>query len=150
LKIYADTSFLALIYLAQPDSKKALALLQAFRDPLPFTPLHRHELRNGIRLAVFRKEIDAAQRKAIFLDLESDLKDGILTHVPIPWTDAFREAEELGDTYNEAMGVRATDLLHVGLAMALGLKEFLTFDFRQAEIAKAGGLKVWPKNFPSS
>jgi predicted nucleic acid-binding protein len=142
LKTYADTSFLVRLYLTQSDSQKALAFMRDFRDPLPFTPLHRHELRNALRLAVFRKEIDAERRKAAFLDIESDLQDGILAHVPIAWTNAFREAEQLGNDHTETMGVRGVDLLHVGIAQALGVKEFLTFDSRQAGLAKIAGFKV--------
>jgi hypothetical protein len=82
LKTYADTSFLVRIYLTQSDSPKALAFMRGFRDPLPFTPLHHHELRNAIRLAVFRKEIDAARRKAAFEDIESDLGEGISSICP--------------------------------------------------------------------
>ena len=144
MKTYANTSFLARIYLTQSDSPKALALMRGFRDPLPFTPLHRHELRNALRLAVFRKEIDAVRRKLAFQDIESDLEDGILAHTPIPWTDAFRDAENLGAAHTEDMGVRAIDLLHAGIALTLGAKEFLTFDIRQAAFAKAAGLKVKP------
>ena len=142
MKAYADTSFLVRLYLTQSDSQKALAFMRDFRDPLPYTPLHRHELRNAFRLAVFRKEIDAARRQAAFLDIESDLEDGILAHVPVAWTNAFREAEQLGDDHTERTGVRGMDLLHVGIARALGLKEFLTFDARQAQLAKAVGFKV--------
>jgi hypothetical protein len=40
--------------------------------------------------------------------------------------------------------VRSFDLLHVGMAVALGATEFLTFDARQAALAKAAGLKVKP------
>ena len=116
--------------------------MRGFRDPLPFTPLHRHELRNALRLAIFRKEIDAERCKAAFLDIESDLQDGILGHVSIPWTNAFREAEQLGNGHTETMGVRGVDLLHVGIAQALGMKQFLTFDSRQAELAIAVGFKV--------
>jgi hypothetical protein len=47
--------------------------MRDFRDPLPFTPLHRHELKNALRLAVFRKEIDAKRRKAAFADIDSDV-----------------------------------------------------------------------------
>jgi predicted nucleic acid-binding protein len=142
LKTYADTSFLVRLYLTQTDSHKALAFMRDFREPLPFTPLHRHELRNAIRLAVFRKEIDAERRKAAFLDMESDLEEGILTHVPIAWTNAFREADEIGRAHTETLGVRAVDLLHVGVAQTLGAREFLTFDGRQAEIARTVGFKV--------
>jgi hypothetical protein len=38
--------------------------------------------------------------------------------------------------------VRSSDLLHVGLALTLKATEFLTFDVRQASLAKAAGLKV--------
>ena len=144
MKTYADTSFLVRIYLTQSGSPKALAYMRDLRDPLPFTPLHRHELRNALRLAVFRDEIDAARRKLAFQDIESDLEDGILAHAPIPWTDAFRDAERLGAAHTEVMGVRAIDLLHAGIALKFGATEFLTFDTRQAALAKAAGLKVKP------
>ena len=116
--------------------------MRDFREPLLFTPLHRHELRNALRLAVFRKEIDAGRRNAAFEDIDSDLADGIFTHGPIRWTDAFREAEELGKTYTETLGIRGVDLLHVGIALTLGAKRFLTFDARQGELAKAAGLNL--------
>jgi len=139
---YADTSFLARAYTPHPDSRKVLTWLQHARASLPFTPLHRHELRNAIRLRVFRGEITAEQRKLAFQELESDLADGILAHTPIPWTDTFRQAEDLGALHTEKLGVRSFDLLHVGLALALSATEFLTCDTRQAALAKAAGLKV--------
>ena len=52
---YADTSFLVRAYTPHADSQKALAWLQHAREPLPFTALHRHELRNAIRLRVPQK-----------------------------------------------------------------------------------------------
>jgi predicted nucleic acid-binding protein len=130
------------IYLTQSDSQRALAFMRVFREPLPFTPLHRHELRNALRLAVFRKEIDTARRQEAFADIESDLDEGILTHVPIAWTNAFREAEQLGEDHTEKLGVRGMDLLHVGVSQVLGVKRFLTFDSRQADLARAAGLDV--------
>jgi predicted nucleic acid-binding protein len=141
---YADTSFLVRAYTPHADSQKALTWLQNAREPLPFTPLHRHELRNAIRLRVFRGEITAEQRKLAFQEIESDLADNILAHTPIPWTDAFRESEDLAAIHTEKLGVRSFDLLHVGLALALKATEFLTCDTRQASLAKAAGLKVKP------
>ena len=141
---YADTSFLARIYTPHADSAKALAWMQRAMQALPLTPLHRHELRNAIRLRVFRGEITAEQRKDAFREIESDLADNILSHTPIPWTDTFREAENLAAAHTEALGVRSIDLLHVGLAVTLKATEFLTFDTRQAVLAKAAGFKVRP------
>ena len=141
---YADTSFLVAVYSPESDSPKALRVMQRLTEPLPFTPFHRHELRTGIRLRVFRGEITAEHRTAAFRDMDSDLEDNILVHTPAPWTDAFREAERLANAHTEKMGVRSFDLLHVGLALALGATEILTFDARQAALAKAAGLKVKP------
>lgn len=141
---YADTSFLARIYTPHTDSAKALAWMQRATEALPFTPLHRHELRNAIRLRVFRGEITADQRKEAFREVDADLADNILTHTGIPWTDAFREAENLAAAHAESLGVRSFDLLHVGLALTLGATQFLTFDTRQGTLAKAAGLKVRP------
>ncbi len=141
---YADTSFLVRIYAPHAESPAALGWMQRAVAPLPFTPLHRHEFRNGIRLRVFRKEITAAQRDAAFREMDSDLEDSVLVHTPVPWTEAFRHAEQLAAAHTESLGVRSFDLLHVGLALALGATEFLTFDNRQASLAKAAGLKVKP------
>jgi len=118
--------------------------MQRATEPLPFTALQRHELRNAVRLRVFRGEITAEQRKEAFREIDSDLADGILAHTTIPWTDAFREAESLAATHTERFGVRSFDLLHVALAVTLGATEFLTFDTRQAALARAAGLKVKP------
>jgi len=141
---YADTSFLAHVYTPHAHSQKGLLWLQRAREPLPFSPLHRHELRNAIRLRVFRGEITPEQRKLAFQEIESDLADSILTHTPIPWTDTFRECEALAAAHTEKLGVRGIDLLHVGLALALEATEFLTYDTRQAALAKVAGLKVKP------
>src|SRR6266581_6767306 len=138
---YADTSFLVRIYTPHADSHQALAWMQRAREPLPFTPFHRHELRNGIRLRVFRGEISVEQRNAALRELDSDLEENILAHTSIRWTDTFREAEQLASAHTERLGVRSFDLLHVALALTLGATEFLTFDGRQVALAKAAGLK---------
>lgn len=139
---YADTSFLARAYTPHADSMKVLVWLQKAREPLPFTLLHRLELRNAIRLRVFRGEITAEQRKLALQEIESDLADNILAHTPIPWTDTFRASEDLADSHTEKLGVRSIDLLHVALAITLKATEFLTCDERQASLARSAGLKV--------
>jgi len=118
--------------------------MQRAVDPLPFTPLHRHELRNGIRLRTFRKEISPEQREEAFHCIDTDIEESILVHHAIPWTEAFREAELLAAAHTETLGVRGIDLLHVGIARALSRTEFLTFDLRQAVLARAAGFRVKP------
>jgi len=141
---YADTSFLVALYSPEVDTMKALSWIQRATDPLPFTPFHRHELRTALRLRVFRGQLTPEQRKEAFREIESDLADNVISHTAIPWTDAFREAEAIAESHAEALGVRSLDLLHVGIALSLGGKQFLTFDSRQAQLATVAGLKVKP------
>ena len=144
MKTYADTSFLVSLYLFDTHTEKANALMKRQSEPLPFTPLHRHEFRNAIRLAVWRKELDVAQKREIFRLIELDLKEGFLLHQPVAWSDAFREAERIGESQTEATGLRATDLLHLGAAFALEASGFLTFDATQRKAATGAGLKCKP------
>ena len=142
--MYADTSFLVAVYSPGAESMKALAFMQRLTEPLPFTPLHRHELRTGIRLRVFRREITPEQRQAAFNDIDSDLDGNILAHRNVPWTDTFREAENLAGVHVETLGVRSFDLLHVAIALALKATSFVTFDLRQAALATAAGFELKP------
>jgi predicted nucleic acid-binding protein len=144
LKTYADTSFLVSLYLPDTHTDKANAWMKRKAAPLPLTPLHRHELRNAVRLAVWRKDLNGAQRREIFRLIELDLKEGFLLHQPVAWNDAFREAERIGETQTEAMGLRATDLLHLGIAFTLEADEFLSFDATQRKAAAGAGLRCKP------
>lgn len=145
MKAYADSSFLGALYLPQQSSAKAIAIVERYGQALPFTPWHRLEVRNAIRLAVFQRVIDAVQAKAQLRQLEQDLKEeALLTHTPIDWTDVLREAEKLGAAHSETIGCRSADLFHVAAASETGCDTFLTLDERQAALAKAAGLVVRP------
>lgn len=140
--IYPDTSFLLALYVRQePYTSRASALMQRRQEPLAFTPLHRHELRNAIRLCTFRKEITSVQRRAALGEMETDLHDNILIHTPLPWTDMLKEAEKISEQYTETIGTRALDLMHVASACSCKLQHFITFDKRQAVLAKHIGLQ---------
>ena len=140
MKTYADTSFLVSLYLDDDHTEAANSWMKRRAEPLPFTPLHRHEFRNAIRLAVWRKQIDGAQRREFFRLMDEDLKAGYLERHAVVWTDAFREAERIGAAQAEQTGVRAADLLHIGIASLLETKEFLTFDTTQRKAAMGAGL----------
>src|SRR5579871_4516691 len=139
---YADTSFLVPIYVPQTDSKRALAFMQRQTAPLPFTPFHRQELRNAVRLCVFRKEITAIACREALREAESDLENGILARAAIAWTNALQKVEELGEAYTESVGIHSLDLFHLACAIQLRADVFLTFDLRQRELAKMIGFEV--------
>ncbi len=110
-------------------------------EPLPFTQLHRHEVRNAIRLAVWRQAFDTAKRREVLRLIEEDLSDGILVHQPVNWTKAFREADRIGESQTELTGLRSADLLHLGIATLMGADEFLTFDAIQRKAAIGMGIR---------
>ena len=117
--------------------------MQRHGEPLPFTPWHRLEVRNAIRLAVFQKWIDLPQSKTQLKQMDMDLKDEtLLVHTPMDWVAALREAEKLSAAHAEDFGCRSAGLFHIGAALELGFDLFLTFDERQRKVAKAIGLSV--------
>jgi len=53
-------------------------------------------------------------------------------------------ARELSDRHAQTLGCRTLDLLHIAVALSLGVKTFITFDERQRAVAKLEGLTVRP------
>jgi len=111
---------------------------------LAYTPLHRIEVRNALRNAVSCGDLKPAECTLAFRQIEEDLKDGLLLHVPVNWTDIFRRADGLSEKHSAREGQRTIDLLHIAIAIENGAKTFLTFDKRQRNLAKSVGLKVQP------
>lgn len=141
---YADSSFLVSLHTGDSNAEAARRFMSKHPEELPFNPLHRIEVVNGIRLMVFRGGLTKDERSAALRQIEEDIADGVLVHVPLPWTDALRQAEQLSAAHAERIGSRSTDTLHVAAAMLGKARRFLSFDKRQRELARAAGLDVKP------
>lgn len=144
MSAYADTSFLFSIYLPDANTPAARSYLGRHRAALAFTPLQQYELRNAVRLALFRQHADAGMVGTAWAQIAHHLAVGNLRDTTLAWTDVLHAADQLGETHTATLGTRALDLLHVGAAVTLGLKNFLTFDRRQRALAKAAGLRIGP------
>lgn len=140
---YADTGFLCSLYAPDAHSVRAAARMKRQELPLPFTWLHQLEFRNALRLRVFRKEITSAERDASLNAALADLAAGVLTITGPPLAEVMTEAERLSALHSEKLGTRSLDILHVACGLVLGLPQFITFDKRQAALAKAAGLQVF-------
>ena len=142
MKAYADSGFLCSLYAPDAHTQRAVARMARQSLPLPFVWLHQLELRNALRLRVFRAEITPAQRDASLNAMLADRSGGMLAVVAPPLAEVMIEAERLSALYSETLGTRSLDVLHVASALVLGRSVFLTFDNRQGALASAAGLKV--------
>jgi predicted nucleic acid-binding protein len=141
---YGDTSFLYSLYGHDSNSAEARAMGSTLKVPLAFTQLQRHELRNAFRLAVFRKVMTEDRCGAVLAQIEADSRTGVLVETPVSWAEVYSEAEALSAAHSKILGTRGFDVLHVAAAIALGTRNFLTFDARQMSLAVKAGLKVNP------
>jgi uncharacterized protein len=128
--LYTDTSALLKRYVEEPDSERAVELLVS--DPELVTGRHTVvEVRRNLARLLPATSASAA-RATFFEDLAS------LSVVELDSATC-----ELAATIAEQTGVRTLDALHLGAARRLGTAlTFLTFDVRQAQVARAFGFAV--------
>ena len=141
---YADTSFLVSLYGQDANSAHAQDMATNLNTPFAYTPFLRHEARNAIRLAFFRKEITADECQSVIAAIDADTKTGALVETAVAWAEVYAEAEALSAAHTGRLGTRASDVMHVAAAAALGAKDFFTFDARQKALAAKAGMRVKP------
>ena len=140
--IYADTSFLFSLVLHDANTAAAVAHLRRHAAGLGLTSWQRYELRNAVRLAVWRRNCDASAAKRALEKITADLEVGNLIETPLVWPDVLMIADELSEKHTATLGVRSLDLLHVAAAVSLGAKTFITCDTRQLALARAADLRA--------
>lgn len=97
MSAYADTGLLCSVYSPDAHSAAAIQRLTRTRSAVPLIWLHHLELRNALRLRVFRGEITPVQRDAVLNAFLTDIASGVFVF-------AETAIEELGF----GLGVRAS------------------------------------------
>jgi predicted nucleic acid-binding protein len=138
---YADTSFLASLYLPDAKSPLAAGVMERARLPILLTSLGEVELTNALYLRVFRRELSAQQVHAAQAMFRSDVAEGIFQLKPLS-AGVFEKAMLLSRKRTPRLGTRALDVLHVAAALVYQADAFYTFDRNQAKLAEAEGLRV--------
>jgi predicted nucleic acid-binding protein len=141
LSAYADTSFLASLYVQDGNSALAAAHMKRAKLPLLLTPLGEVELTNAVSLRLFRKELSASKVKAALTLIRKDIEECVLTANMLP-ASAFERAKQIARRQTPRLGTRTLDVLHVASALVLQAETFYTFDARQRILALAEGLLV--------
>jgi predicted nucleic acid-binding protein len=141
-RTYVDPSALLKLYIHEPQSAAMSAWRARTRGPLALTPHGRLEIVNGICLAAFRGLINAGARADALSSFDEDCADGRYAEADLLWRAVLRRASQLSRAHTSQLGCRSLDVLHVATAVELGLRNFLTFDRRQQQLARAAGLKT--------
>jgi predicted nucleic acid-binding protein len=139
---YLDSSALIKLYVSERESEEVANYVHTLPEAVPFTHLHEIELKNGLRLKQFRREAHKERVRASIQLIDKDLAAGVLQRLSLSWPEVFRGAEDLSLRYSALAGCRSLDLLHVASARLLRVRDFLTYDQRQAALASKAGLKV--------
>jgi predicted nucleic acid-binding protein len=139
---YVDPSALLKLYLHQPESAAMNAWRAKTKGALPVTHHGRVEVINGICLAAHRREIEAEALADTLASFEEDFTEGLYRQADLLWRATLNRAAELSRAHSPRLGTRSLDVLHVASALELELRLFVTYDNRQAELARAVGLKT--------
>lgn len=137
-----DTSFLFSLYANDLHSRRAIAWISAFGEPLSLSPFNEYELGNALRFAEFRKLIPLGMAANSWAQFESAIVQKRLRPEVCNLALVLAEAKRLSSTHTLRRGHRSFDILHVAAALHLRATQFLTFDTNQTRLAKAEGLSV--------
>ena len=140
MKAYADTSFLVSLYTLDANSPRAAARMAQVTSVL-FTPFGEIELTNAIEQRLYRKEIIRHEAQQAYAALQGDIQHGWLNLTAVP-VAVYAKARQLSLDHTARLGTRALDVLHVAAALVLNATDFLTFDIKQANLARAEGLRI--------
>ena len=141
-RFYVDPSALRSAYVHDDRSRRFCAWRGRVEGSLVLTRHGRAELVNSILLGVFRKALSAATADGALADLEADVGDGSLVVVDVLWRRALDLSAALSRAHTAKLGVRTLDVLHIASAITLEKSTFVTYDDRQAALARAMQLRV--------
>jgi predicted nucleic acid-binding protein len=141
-KFYVDPSALLKLYLREPESRSMTSWRTKIGGPLWVTHHGRVELTNGIGLATYRGLITATAAAAALEALDDDFSEGRYVNADLLWRATLKKASDISREHTPLIGCRSLDVLHIASALELGQRNFVTFDTRQQQLARAVGLKA--------
>lgn len=142
MSVYLDSSALVKLYVPEANTAAVAKFVSSLMEPLPFSHLHEIEVKNALRLKVFRKEAPTGLITRSIRNIDKDVASQILKRPLLDWNDIFRKAQELSKRFSTRSGSRSLDLLHVASCLLIPSQEFLTFDDRQSAVARKAGLRL--------
>ena len=133
--LYLDTSAFLKLYIREAGSEQVQATVAGQFEPLPVWEILEMEVGNGLKLKVFRGEMEdreAVRQYSLFRQRQAK---------GFYFVPEIRRAQLMADfrklsRRTPRLGCRTMDILHVACSLQIRPKAFLTFDRRQRELAK--------------
>lgn len=144
MNAYFDTAIILKLYVQEATSPDAVRLANESSTPYLLTPWQDIETRTALRLKAFRKEITTSEMEASLRAFDEDISAGRWKAPVYAEAEVLRIARGLSERHAAQIGCRTLDLLHVAVALSLGVTTFVAFDERQRAVAKLEGLTVKP------
>lgn len=141
--IYLDTSAFLKLYVREEGSEFVEQRIRLQDEPLPVADLLQAEFVNALRLKVYWEELDAPTVEHLITLFDDRVVRGQYFVATVDRIRLLQDARDLSD-HTPSIGCRTLDILHVASALQLEPTEFITFDSRQAEVARRAGLEVLP------
>lgn len=138
----ADTSFLFSLFGKDKWTEKAREMSKRFKDPIRICLFNTLELTNAALQAEFAGHLETGLGNLIISRFGGDIESGRLIYPPFNPAKAIARATELSRRHTLTGGHRTYDVLLVAAALEMKATDFLTFDSRQAKLAKSEGLRV--------
>lgn len=139
--IYLDTSALVKLYVLEAGSAFVQSCLSGQDEPIPIWELQEAELANALHLKVFRKEWTEEEAGLQIGNFQSRRRRGLYFFPEIDRTALLRDFHQLSRE-TPRTGCRTMDIFHVACALQIPSCRFLTFDGRQAALARFAGLDL--------
>jgi predicted nucleic acid-binding protein len=144
--VYCDTSFLV-SYLNEDDANHAAARAKAGQfaaDDYVVCEAHLLELPAALRAATHRETgaISPHLARRVINRFDRAVNGKIFLRKSLDMADSLSMARSLGETHGWQKRHTAFDLWHLAAAWSLSAGVFLTFDRRQAALAKTLGMTV--------
>jgi len=139
---YFDSAIIIKLYVQEVNSAYAIGLVSNYPAPAPITTWQALEVKTAIRLKAFRKEISLGEMTQSINAFEQDIAAKRWVRPQYNSAAVEQKAEELSAKHAVTLGCRTLDIVHAAAAIVVGAKDFVTFDNRQAALAKLSGLAV--------
>jgi predicted nucleic acid-binding protein len=144
MNAYFDSAIIAKLYVQESNSADAIRLVSTDAAPYLLTHWQDIEVRNALRLKLFRREITAEELRASLAAFDEDIATKRWQRPDYRLTDIHDRAAQLSALHTGETGCRTLDIYHVAAALIIGTPEFVSFDERQRELARREGLNVKP------